>query len=361
MDNKDYTILIVDDKPENLKILGNLLNEYNIKIAVNGQKALDIIYKNKIDLILLDVMMPELDGYQTCKILKDNKNTKDIPVIFLTARTSIKDEEFGLSIGAIDFLTKPISPTIVKSRVKIHLENREYQKILENRSISLENEVNKKIRKINEMQDGIMTIIISLAEFRDENTGNHINRTKRFVELLATKLAKKEKYKDLLSLNYIEVLVKSAPLHDIGKIAIPDNILLKQGKLTEEEFEIMKTHTTKGVEILRKAKNYIDENNDFLLVGMEIAGGHHEKWNGTGYPKGLKGEEIPLSARLMALADVYDALTTERAYKKAFSHEKATMMIEKANGTHFDPEIVEVFLNTLEEFRKIALKWSDKN
>lgn len=359
METKDYTILIVDDKPENLKILGNLLNEYNIKIAINGLKALDIVNKDKIDLILLDVMMPEFDGYRTCKILKENENTKHIPVIFLTARTSIKDEEYGLTLGAVDFLTKPISPSIVKTRVKIHLENSEYKKFLENKSKFLEKEVNEKIEKIDEMYDGIMTIIISIAEFRDENTGNHINRTKRFLEVLANKLSKKDEYSDLLTSNYINMLVKSAPLHDIGKIAIPDNILLKAGKLTEEEFLIMKTHAQKGVEILENARKYIHDNEDFLLLGIEIAGGHHEKWDGSGYPKGLIGNQIPLSARLMALADVYDALTTVRPYKKAFSHEEASEMIIKAKGTHFDPEIVEVFENSEDDFKKIANIWSD--
>lgn len=361
MENKKYTILIVDDTPENLRILGLLLSDYNIKIAVNGEKCLDVVSKNKIDMILLDVMMPVLDGYETCKILKQNEDTKNIPIIFLTAKSSIKDEEQGLELGAIDFLSKPISPSIVKARVKTHLENAEYQKLLENKSKWLENEVEKKLSQINKLQDATLMVMISLAEFRDEETGNHIKRTQEFIAILATKLSQFEKYTDILNLGYINNLVKSAPLHDIGKVAIPDNILLKPAKLNDEELIIMRTHPAKGLEILNKAKEYLKEDSDFLTIASEIAGGHHEKWDGTGYPKGLKEEEIPLSARLMALADVYDALTSARPYKKPFSHEEATNFITVNKGIHFDPQIVDIFLDSLEEFESISLKYSDKD
>jgi putative two-component system response regulator len=361
MENKKYNILIVDDTPENLKVLGLLLNEYNVKIAINGQKCLEVVSRNEIDLILLDVMMPVLDGYETCKILKENDDTKNIPIIFLTAKNCIKDEENGLALGAIDFLTKPISPAIVKARVKTHLENTEYRKFLENKSKWLENEVEKKLSQINKLQEATLIVMISLAEFRDEETGNHIKRTQEFIAILATKLSGFEKYRDILNLGYINNLIKSAPLHDIGKVAIPDNILLKPGKLDDEELIIMRTHPVRGLEILNKAKEYLKEDSDFLTIASEIVGSHHEKWDGTGYPKGLKEDEIPLSARLMALADVYDALTSSRPYKKTFSHKDATDFITVNKYLHFDPEIVDVFLDSLQEFESISAKYSDKD
>lgn len=358
--NHKRTILIVDDTPANLNLLANLIKDfYTVKVANNGQKCLDIAYLTPPDMILLDVMMPVMDGWETCKELKKNALTKHIPILFLTAKNSIEDEAYGLQLGAVDFISKPISPPIVLARIQTHLQNKEYQDFLANQANWLREEVNQKLSQIYHLQDASMMVMVSLAEFRDECTGWHIRRTQEFIGVLAEKLAKIPSFSAILTEDYIDRLKKSAPLHDIGKIGIPDNILLKPGRLDDEEMEIMRTHAQKGIDILSKAQSYIETDSEFLMMAINVAGGHHEKWDGSGYPKALKGEEIPLCARLMAVADVYDALTNQRPYKKAFSHEKAVEMMLEMSHTHFDPTIMQAFENSLEEFRYIADKWND--
>lgn len=360
MNEQKSTLLIVDDTPANLSLLANLLKDtYDVKIANNGKKCLEVVSKVRPDMILLDVMMPELDGWETCKILKQDPKTKDIPVIFLTAKNSVEDEEYGFTLGAVDFISKPISPPVVQARVKTHLQNQLYQNFLHDKADWLEAEVEKKLQAITQLQDATITVIISLAEFRDECTGLHIKRTQSFVGILARELANLPQYKELLTSEYINQLVKSAPLHDIGKISIPDDILLKPGRLTDDEMEVMKTHAQKGGDILEQAQRYLPEDSDFLSTAIEIASYHHEKYNGSGYPNGLKGEDIPLSARLMAIADVYDALTTVRPYKKAFSHEDTMGIIVKDSGTHFDPVLVDALHKCEDEFQYIATKFKD--
>lgn len=355
------TILIVDDTPANLAVLANLLKvTYSVKVANNGRRALEIVDHSAPDLILLDVMMPEMDGWEVCDQLKRNSTTNHIPVIFLTAKNSIEDEENGLRLGAVDFISKPFSPPIVLARIKTHLQNKEYQDFLLNQSDWLRDEVSRKVAHINQLHDASMMVMISLVEFRDENTGWHIRRTQIFVEVLARHLSNNPEYGTMLDEEYIQSLKKSAPLHDIGKIAIPDAILLKPGKLDDDEIAIMKTHAIKGEEMLKRAQRYMKITPEFLTTAVEIAGGHHEKWDGTGYPRGLKGNEIPFPARLMAVADVYDALTTVRSYKKAFSHEQAYKMIVNSSGTHFDPIIIEAFIATEKEFSSIAVEYQDR-
>lgn len=354
------TVLIVDDTPANVNLLANLLKDiYFVKIATTGKKCLEIALQAKPDIILLDVMMPEIDGWETCVQLKNNPQTKQIPIIFLTAKNSIEDETYGLELGAVDFISKPISPPIVLARIKAHLLNKEYQDYLQNQADWLKEEVNRKLSQIYLLQDASMMVMASLAEFRDECTGWHIRRTQEFIGVLAQKLSSLPHYKDILTPEYIDRLKKSAPLHDIGKIGIPDNILLKPGKLTDDEMTIMKSHAQKGIDILLKAQSYIETDSEFLMMAIDVAGGHHEKWDGSGYPKGLSAQDIPLSARLMAVADVYDALTNERPYKKAFTHEEAVAMMMNMSETHFDPMIIRAFEDSLEEFNYIAEKWND--
>ena len=354
-------VMIVDDTPANLNLLANLLStSYNIRVANNGTKALELAQVEPLpDAILLDVMMPIMDGWTVCEKLKSMEMTARIPIIFLTAKNSLEDEEHGLNLGAVDFISKPISPPIVLARLRTHLQNREYQRFLEDKAGWLEMEVQKKLSQVNRLQEASIMVMVSLAEFRDECTGWHIKRTQEFVRTLALELTKIPALTNILTAEYIEKLFKSAPLHDIGKIGIPDNILLKPGKLTGVEFEVMKTHAAKGADMLRKAELYTSDDDSFFQVAIEIAHYHHEKWDGSGYPARLVGEAIPLAPQIMAVADVYDALTTARPYKEPFSHESAYDMIVSASGTHFAPQVVSAFIKCQSRFVEIASTWVD--
>lgn len=354
------TILVVDDTPANLGMLSNLLKEkYRIKVANNGVKALELAVASPPDIMLLDIMMPEMDGYEVMRRLKADARTDRIPVIFLTAKTSIEDEERGLLMGAVDFIHKPISPPIVLARIQTQLQVKDWQDFLLDQNAWLKEEVERRLSQVNHLQEATILVMVSMAEFRDECTGNHIKRTQAYVRALAERMARLPKHAALLTTEYIELLAKSAPLHDIGKIAIPDNILLKPGKHTPEEFTLMKTHAERGYQMLKYAGEHMGQNGAFLDVAVEIANGHHEKWDGSGYPAGLAGEQIPLAARLMALADVYDALLTRRPYKEPFTLEAATQLILDGKGKHFDPEVVDTFIAIQDEFERIAALWSD--
>lgn len=361
MSTTKATILTVDDTVTNIEVVkGVLSQDYIVQAALSGEVALKIIAKRKPDLILLDVMMPEMDGYQVCEILKSQPETKDIPVIFLTAKSQEEDETYGLSLGAVDYITKPISPPILKERVKNHLLLKQSREILERQNEILEEKVIQRTEQLNDLQDVAMVAMGALAESRDPETGNHIRRTQHYVRALAEELAKKDKYRDYLQPEVVTALFKSAPLHDIGKVGVPDSILLKPGRLTDEEFEEMKKHTTYGRDAIVAAEGSLGMADNFLLFAKEIAYSHQEKWDGSGYPEGLAGEDIPLSARIMAIADVYDALISERVYKPAFPHEKAVEMIIEGKGSHFDPELVASFESITEKFRQIAAEFSDK-
>ncbi|MFZ6722253.1 response regulator [Undibacterium sp. Ji49W] len=354
--NAKQVVLIVDDTPDNISLLSGLLkDQYKIKIATNGLKALQIASSLPgPDLILLDVMMPEMDGYETCRRLKADTTTADIPIIFLTAKSQVQDEEMGLRLGAVDYISKPISPPIVLARVATQLNLVRARHLLQDQNKHLESLVQDRTRKLGKMQDAIIMAMASLAETRDNETGNHIRRTQNYVAALARKLQKHPRFQAELTDENIELLYKSAPLHDIGKVGIPDNILLKPDKLTSEEFEVMKLHTVYGRETIISVETYLGESNEFLQFAREITYSHQEKWDGSGYPENLAGDAIPLSARLMAVADVYDALISKRVYKPAFSHEEAIDIMRKGNGSHFDPDILEAFLQITDEFNQIA-------
>ncbi len=358
-----HTILIVDDTPENLTLMNGLLkDEYKTKIANSGERALKLLEADpKPDLILLDIMMPGIDGYEVCRQLKENEATHDIPVIFLTAKTQVEDEQMGFDVGCVDYITKPISPPIVMARVKTQLTLKAAADFLKDKSEYLESQVLRRTREVQMVQDVTIMAMASLAETRDNETGNHLRRTQNYVKALALKLQAYPKYGRYLDNGTIEMLYKSAPLHDIGKVGIPDAILLKPGKLTPEEFEIMKTHTTLGRDTIAEAEKLINEPSTFLRLAREIAHSHQEKWDGSGYPQALAGETIPISARLMAIADVYDALISRRPYKEPFTHEKAVEIITMGRDKHFDPTMVDAFLLIQDDFRAIALKYEDSH
>ncbi|MEI7611369.1 MAG: two-component system response regulator [Betaproteobacteria bacterium] len=360
--NQQSSVLIVDDTPDNLTFIRLLLKDfYKIKIANNGETALRIAQSPPPpDLILLDIMMPEMDGYKVCRQLKSDARTWDIPVIFLTARADPEDETFGLGLGAVDYIIKPINPSIVLSRVKTHLELKIARDFLKDRNAFLEDEVSKRTREVAAIQDVTIHAMASLAETRDNETGNHIRRTQFYVKLLAEKLRHHPRFKDVLDNDKtIDLIIKSAPLHDIGKVGIPDRILLKPGRFEPEEFEIMKRHTTLGRDAIIKAEESLDLDHPFLTYAKEIAYSHHEKWDGSGYPEGLSGEAIPLTGRIMALADVYDALISRRVYKEGMPHAKAVEIILQGNGTHFDPDVMLAFRELADEFKAIAEKYQD--
>lgn len=361
VENPIATVLVVDDTPDNLTLMGGLLRDhYHVKVANQGEKALKIAQgENPPDLILLDIMMPGIDGYEVCRQLKAHAATRDIPVIFLTARSDPDDERQGLALGAVDYITKPISPPILLARVATHLALKATADFLRDKSAYLEREVALRTLEVQAIQDVTIMAMTSLAETRDNETGNHIRRTQLYVKTLAGHLRRHPRFAHVLSDRMIDLLYKSAPLHDIGKIGIPDSILLKPGKLTVEEFEIMKTHTTLGRDAIEKAERRLGMRVAFLSISKEIAYSHQEKWDGSGYPEGLQGDAIPVSARLMAVADVYDALISKRVYKPAFSHEQACATIVKGRGTHFDPDMVDAFVEIAEDFRDIAQKYPD--
>ncbi len=359
--SKQATVLAVDDTVTNIEVVkGVLANDYLVQAAISGPVALKIIAKQKPDLILLDVMMPEMDGYEVCRQLKADPATKDIPIIFLTAKSQEEDEAKGLSLGAVDYIAKPISPPILKERVKNHLLLKASRDYLAKQNEVLEEKVLERTSQLSSLQDVAMVAMGALAESRDPETGNHIRRTQYYVKALSQKLAQTEKYREYLQPDIISALFKSAPLHDVGKVGVVDSILLKPGKLTEEEFEEMKQHTTYGRDAIEAAIGSLGSADNFLQFAKQIAYSHHEKWDGSGYPQGLAGEDIPLSARIMAVADVYDALISTRPYKVGFGHEKSVAIILEGRGSHFDPDIIDCFNAITEEFQQIAQRFQDK-
>jgi putative two-component system response regulator len=337
------TILIVDDVLVNIKLLtGTLKSEYAICTATNGLDALEIVSSdNPPDLILLDVMMPDMDGYEVCKRIKKNRYTQNIPVIFITARDEESHETKGFEVGAVDYIKKPFNREIVKQRVKTHISLKNAREALENQKNILKEKVKERTRELEETQVEVVERLGLAAEFRDETTGNHLNRMSEYCRLLA-------KASDYTAEEY-DTFALSSTLHDVGKIGIPDNILLKPGKLTKDEWEIMKSHASIGAKLLAGSKS------KFLNLAESIALTHHEKWNGTGYPHGVKGEKIPLEGRITCICDVFDALISKRPYKEAWPVEKAMDEISNSAGTHFDSGLVRLFLE-LEPALKMTIK-----
>jgi putative two-component system response regulator len=357
------SILVVDDTPGNLALMFDLLKDlYTVKGANNGESAIRIARsEHPPDLILLDIMMPGMSGYDVCRELKADPATHNIPIIFLTAKSDAEDEKAGFDLGAVDYITKPASPPVVLARIRTHLENKLARDFLQDQNAFLENEVIRRTSQVAAVQDVTILAMASLAETRDNETGNHIRRTQFYVMALAEKLKTHPRFAAFLTGHNIAMLFKSAPLHDIGKIGIPDRILLKPGRLDPNEFEIMKTHTTLGRDAIEHAEKQLGMKVEFLTMAKEIAYSHQEKWDGSGYPEGIAGDNIPISARLMALADVYDALISRRVYKEGMSHEKAISIIVESAGTHFDPDIVNAFVELQDEFSAIAKRYSDSD
>ncbi len=355
------TVLVVDDTPDNLVVMSSLLKgSYKVRVANNGERALKFARTEpRPDIILLDIMMPGLSGYDVIRELKSDPHTRHIPVIFLTAMSEIEDERLGLELGAADYITKPISPSIVLARVRTQLENKAAADFLRDQNQFLDTEVNRRGQELAAIQDVTILAMASLAETRDSDTGNHIRRTQNYVKVLAQKLQTHPRFGYLLSDRTIDALYKSAPLHDIGKVGIPDRILLKPGRFTPDEFEIMKTHTTLGRAAILAAEKQLGMEVDFLRHAKDIAYYHQEKWDGSGYPEGLQGEAIPVSARLMAVADVYDALISRRVYKEGMPHAQAVAIIRDGRGTHFDPDMVDAFLELADAFQDIAAQFRD--
>ena len=359
-DLSECTLLIVDDTETNLDILVEALADIteDISVAMDGPAALDSVQDSPPDLILLDIMMPGMDGYEVCRQLKASPDFRHIPIIFITAMNEIGNKTLGFELGAIDYITKPFEVLEVKARVKTHLSLKKAQQALTRQKEILEIRVKERTQELALTQEVTIECMASLAEYRDPETGGHIQRTKNYVRALATHLQNHPRFKDVFTPETIESLYLSAPLHDIGKVGVPDHILLKPGKLTSEEFEEMKKHTIYGYNSLKVAADKLGDHS-FLRIAMDIALTHQEKWDGSGYPQGLKGDEIPPVGRVMALADVYDALISKRAYKSPFSHQQAVEFILQGKGAHFDPDMVDAFLEIQEEFRQIALRFID--
>jgi response regulator RpfG family c-di-GMP phosphodiesterase/signal transduction histidine kinase len=360
MENEKPLIILVDDNPANLRIGKNVLSEkFAVATAPSAEKLFGLLENNNPTMILLDVDMPEINGYDAIKVLKSKPQTHDVPVIFVTGRTESDDELAGLSLGAIDYITKPFQPSLLLKRIEVHLLVEDQKKKLEKQAAelqyfndNLQKMVDEKTASVINMQNALLKTMAELVECRDDITGGHIERTQKGIKILLDGIEKNGLYNDETKNWNVELLLQSSQLHDVGKISIDDSILKKPGKLTDEEFAAMKEHAAFGKKIIEKIETLAKEN-DFLDYAKIFAASHHEKWDGTGYPNGLKGKDIPLLGRIMAIADVYDALTSVRPYKKAFPHEEAVRIIAEGSGKQFDPALVEIFLQTADQFRDI--------
>jgi putative two-component system response regulator len=353
-------VLVVDDKTENLQVLSGMLRDsgYRVRPVPSGALALQAIALEPPDIILLDVMMPDMDGYEVCRRLKKDEETRNIPVVFLSALAETFDKVTAFSVGGIDYITKPFQFDEVRVRIETHLSLRKMSRELERYSNNLEEIVKSQIRELRESQMAIIFALAKLAQSRDDDTGKHLDRVQAFCQTLADLLSMDPGYAKEIDRNFLREIVQASPLHDIGKVGIPDGILLKPASLTPDEFEVMKTHTTIGARTLEEVRERFPHNG-FIAMGIEIARSHHERWDGSGYPQGLAGSEIPLSARIMALVDVYDALRSTRVYKKALPHEESIRIIARSAGSHFDPEMAAIFLEHEEEFREMYDRLKD--
>ena len=348
----NYKVLIVDDAPENVRILSETLkDQYTIMFALNGRDALRLASSHSPDIALLDVFMPEMDGYEVCRRLKADSRTANIPVVFITAQSEAGDETMGLQLGAVDYVTKPFRASLVRLRVANQLEMKAHRD-------RLGDLVAERTQELELTREVTIDAMATLAEWRDRETGMHIRRTQNYVHILANYLKDKGMFPDFLTDENIRMLYLCAPLHDVGKVSIPDAVLQKPGKLTDEEFEIMKLHTVRGFEALKACEVKLGDHS-FLRIAGEIAHCHHERWDGRGYPNRIAGEEIPLPARLMSVADVYDALTSRRVYKPPMPHEQAASIIVEGRAQQFDPNVVDAFVACQEEFQRVAMALRD--
>ena len=342
-----FKILIVDDAPKNIQVVANLLGDmdYDISYATNGARALELIDENKFDLVLLDVMMPEMNGYEVCRIIKKDSFHDDLPVIFITAKTDEESLVEAFGAGAQDYVTKPFNSAELMARIKTHLKLKAFE---DSQQVVIDNamaELKVLNQEIIETQKEVIFTMGSIGETRSKETGLHVKRVAEYSRLLA-RLSGLEEYE-------ADLIAMASPMHDIGKVGIPDSILNKKGRLDEDEFEIMKTHVTIGYDMLKHSERPI------LRTAATIALEHHEKWDGGGYPKGLKAEEIHVYGRITALADVFDALGSDRCYKKAWSDEDIFSLLKDQSGKHFDPSLIEMFFSNLEGFFSIRTKYRD--
>jgi len=360
-------ILVVDDNTINLKIITDLIEVmgYDSLMAENGLYALSTLEKQDCDLVLLDICMPDMDGYQVLEYMKNDSHLCQIPVIMISAIDDMDSVVRCIENGADDYMVKPFNHTILKARInaclerkRLHDRENEYQGQIEKFNLDLQDRVSKQVYEITAAQRSTIFAMAKLAESRDPETGEHLLRIREYVKIICQELCLLPKYAAIIDDDYIENICAASPLHDIGKVGVPDSILLKPGKLTKEEFDEMKIHTVIGAETLREV-NRLHSGNDFVRIGIEIAESHHEKWDGTGYPHGLAGEEIPLVGRILALSDVYDALTSRRCYKEAFSHARSLEIIVLGRGKHFDPDVVDAFVSAEKEFLNIRDRYVD--
>jgi len=362
------SILIVDDSAVNRMILHDLVTTLGHKpvMAVDGVAALDCIRNEKVDIVLLDILMPKMNGIEVLKFVKNDKELRHIPVIMITAIDDTNSIVECTEIGADDYLNKPFNAILLRARInaclgkkRLHdIENR-YRKHIENYNKQLEIRVNEQVREITSMQWATIFAMAKLAESRDSETGQHLLRMKEYCKVIAERLRIFPKYQTIINDKFIEILYEASPLHDIGKVGIPDSILLQKGKLSKEDFEIMKTHVLIGAKTLREVELQFP-GNEFIRAGIGIVEGHHEHWDGSGYPKGISGEEIPFMGRIVTLADVYDAITSKRVYKEPIHHDICFKMITKCKGKLFDPDVVDAFISTENKFKKIKDNFADK-
>ena len=372
MTNNRKKIIVIDDEQINLMLLKNILEPlYEVYTFNNFNTFIKDADQVNPDLILLDIVMPIVDGYTAIKTIKSKPQFINIPIIFLTSKTDYMEEEKGIKCGAVDYITKPFLPEILKARINTHINIKNMQSMLFEQNERLLEEVEKRIQDFSIMHEMVLGVLAHAVEKRDFETGNHIVRTRTYVRIIAEEMSENSEYKGVLSPSWINDLPKASILHDVGKVAIPDYILSKNGKLTDQEWLIMRRHCLYGKQVIQEAVNLIDMDNgllmnnksevlEFFKIATEIAYGHHEKWDGTGYPEGLLGKEIPLSARIMAVADVFDALTSKRSYKDAWSFDHAITEIINQKGRHFDPLIVDIFVKKIDAIKEVFYMYSDK-
>ena len=351
-------LLIVDDSKTDSMMLSNMLKDYDLRTAADGVEAMEALSHEKdIDIMILDINMPRMNGFEVLEAIRNDPRYSGVTTLILSNYDEIDNEIRGLELGAVDYIRKPLNLRSLRKRIELHTKLKSIQKALEENNFVLENAVQARTRELNLTRDVTIQALIGLLEIRDIESSNHTRRTQWMMKAMCEHLRKKESYGPILTDTYISELFSTAPLHDIGKVGIPDHILLKPGKLTPEEFEIMKKHTTYGVDALKQA-GYESTKLSFIATALEIVGCHHEKFDGSGYPARLSGKEIPLPGRLMALIDVYDALVSQRVYKPAFSHQEAMNIIGSERGKHFDPELVDAFFEIQDEIQEITKRFT---
>ena len=367
MDSPQYSILVVDDNELNRNMLSRRLatQGYEVVTATDGLAAIELVRRQSFGAILLDIMMPRMDGYHVLNILKSDVSLKHIPVIMITAVDDVDSIVKCIEMGADDYLPKPFNPVILRARVgaclvkkRLHDQEERHRALLKVHNDQLERRVQDQVREISASQLATIFAMSKLAESKDPETGAHLERMREYCRTISQHLAAKQKYRDIIDDSFVDMIYAASPLHDIGKVGIPDSILLKRGKLSADEWQTMKTHCRLGAQTLR-AVHAQHPGNAFIRMGIDIAQSHHERWDGSGYPLGLKGEAIPLAARILALGDVYDALTSKRCYKDAFSHEKSAAIIREGRGSHFDPADVDAFLEAEEVFVRTRCQFQD--